>query len=59
MKVKQIQLYAKIYQRYLIENLLDDDSDSLSIKKLIDFVENFINKEDKERYIKEIKYESE
>ena len=54
MKVKQIQLYAKIYQCYLVENLLDNDFDSLSVKDLIDFVENFISEEDRERYVAEI-----
>lgn len=40
--LKHVEQYAKIYREYIQNNLLDDDSDEISISDLIDFVEDHI-----------------
>lgn len=48
---KTVYLYFRVYQHWLIENHLDDDSSSILAKDLIDFVDNQIEEEDRERII--------
>lgn len=52
---KKIYDYFQIYRMYLQDNLLDDDSSSLSVEDLIEFIEEYISPEDLEEY-KELLY---
>jgi len=55
MKAIKVYKYFEIYRMYIVDNLLDDDSHSISVKGLIDFVDNFMNIEDKLEYEQRIK----
>lgn len=46
---KQVYRNFIIYNHYLIENNLENDSKTISVSALMDFVENEIDDEDKER----------
>ena len=52
---KKIYDYFQIYRMYLQDNLLDDDSSSLSVEGLIEFIEEYMAPEDLEEY-KELLY---
>jgi hypothetical protein len=44
--------YFEIYKQYLTDNNLDDDTNSISVEDLIDFVESQIDEEDRAEYMK-------
>lgn len=43
--VKFVLKYYNIYKAYLKENNLDDDSDTITVPSLINFVEEYIDDE--------------
>ena len=47
---KKIYDYFQIYRMYLQDNLLDDDSSSLSVEDLVEFIEEYMAPEDLEKY---------
>ena len=49
MNAKEIYYYFRIYQHFLIENKLEDDSETITAQDLIEYVDNHIDKEDFER----------
>jgi len=42
LKVSTIVEYYKIYQTYLLDHDLQDDTNSITVDQLVDFVENHI-----------------
>jgi hypothetical protein len=53
---KKIVMYFHIYKMYLQENSLDDDSNSISVPDLISFVEDEVDKEDQDRYLRQFNF---
>lgn len=51
---KTIWRYYSIYKQYLLNNSLADDSSTISIDELVDFVENQITNEDRLQLADEI-----
>lgn len=45
---KNVYLYFRVYQHYLMNHNLDDDSNSIDVDSLMDFVENQIDEEERE-----------
>lgn len=52
MNAKQVYYYFRIYQHFLQENNLVDDSDGITVADLIDYVDNHISEEDRKRLMK-------
>ena len=50
MTAKKLTLYYFIYKEHLSVNNLADDSDTILVDDLIDFVENEIGDEDRSNY---------
>ena len=46
---KEVYYNYRIYQHFLIENNLDDDSNSISVEDLMEYIENHIDEDDKKR----------
>ena len=46
---KKVVLYYQIYKAYLLDNNLDDDSNSITVPSLMYFVDQMINPEDFKR----------
>lgn len=52
MNAKKVYYYFRIYQHFLEENHLTDDSNSITVDDLINFVEDVISEEDQKRLMK-------
>lgn len=48
---RQVYLNYRIYQHFLRDNNLPDDSDEITVKDLMNFCENHIDKEQYEIYV--------
>lgn len=46
---KKVVLYYQIYKAYLLDNNLDDDSNSITVPSLMYFVDQMINPEEFKR----------
>lgn len=49
LKAKQVYYSWRVYQHFLLENGLDDDSEDILVKDLINFIDNQIPQDDKNR----------
>lgn len=54
MIAKTIWRYYSIYRQHLMNNKLKDDSSTISVAELVDFVENHITDEDRLQLADEI-----
>lgn len=43
----KIYYYFRVYQHFLINDKLDDDSDTISVDDLVEFVKNHINEDER------------
>ncbi len=61
MKIKnrpayEVYLAFRVYEYFLAENNLEDDSEKVSVKDVLDFVENQIGEEETMRILDELPY---
>lgn len=47
-RAQQVYLYFRVYQHYLHNHNLEDDSDSITVDELVSFVETQIEEEQRE-----------
>jgi len=50
-KAEKIYLYFRVYQHHLINNNLPDDSDTITVDDLVEYVEKEISDEDRKELI--------
>lgn len=48
---RTVYYYFRVYQHFLQENNIEDDSKTITVKDLMDYVENHISEEDKIRIL--------